>query len=288
MPPSTFPSRAMRRTVRAFLVHDGMPIGSIAVGVMLGTYALLDATPSGPLLVLGFCGTALVYQLDRVLVLSPEDRYNRPERRVWGQAHRGYVGSTALLCVVAAGAMLPLVRPATVLAGAAVGALGVLYIVPVLGRRLKSIGWGKPFIIAGAWAGGGVLLPVLEAGRAVTLGVVALAAYRFALVLANALLADWGDRVGDAQAGLHTVATAWTTPVVFRRVRILLGATLAGGIGVAMGYGLPLLGVDLVGIVAMLGVIRRLEARPTPLRRFALDAVVAWPLVTALVWWVFR
>ncbi len=285
MPLPTSPLRKMHRAVRAFLLHDGLPIGGIAVGVMLGTYALLGATPSGPLLVLAFCGTALVYQFDRTLGFSPEDRYNRPERHAWGRAHRGFVWSTALLCIAAAGVALTMIRPAVVLAGAALGALGLLYVAPVLGRRLKSLGWGKPLVVAGTWALGGVLLPALEAGRAVTLGVVALVAYRFVIVLANALLADWADRVGDTKAGLRTVAARWPARAVFRRVRGLLGAALVGGVAVAVGYGLPLLGVDLVGVVLMLGIVGRIEARATPMRRLALDAVVAWPLVTALAGW---
>lgn len=274
-----------RRGIRAFLAYDAVPIGGIAVSVMLGTYALLSVRWSVPLLALAFCGTALVYQLDRGLELSPEDRHNRPRYRAWIRAHRGYVRGTAWLCALVGAGMLPFLQPETVGMGMGLGMLGLLHVLPVFGRRqrLKSFWRLKPLIISGAWALGGVLLPVVEAGYPLTPGVVALAAYRFIVVFVNTLLADWSDRAGDAQAGLRTVATEWPPSVLFGAARGLLGGTLAVGVAVAVGYGLPLLLVDLLGVVGMLVLVQRVEDGGARVRRFAVDAVVAWPLVTALV-----
>lgn len=282
------PPSISSRPPGAFLAHDGVPVGFIAVSVMLGTYVLLDVAPSVPLLVLAFCGTALTYQLDRCLRFSPEDRHNRPGHRLWMRAHRGYVWGTAGLLVVAGGVSLRFLRPVTVGFGMIVGVLGVLYAVPVLGpgRRLKSFWRLKPLVIGGGWALGGVLLPVLEAGETVAVGGAALAGYRFAIVLANVLLADFGDRMGDAQVALRTVATEWTPPVLLGTVRCLLGAIVLAGLAVSLAYRLPLLFVDLAGPVLMFVLTRRIEVRLTRAQRLAVDALVAWPLVTALAAWL--
>ena len=274
--------------VGAFLAHDGVPIGGIAVGMMLGSYALLGIVPSVPLLTLAFCGTALVYQLDRGLDFSPEDRFNRPAYGAWRRAHRDYVRGTVLLCTVVGIGMLPFLRPVTIAAGLGLGLVGLLHVIPVLGprRRLKTFAWLKPLSISAVWALGGVLLPVLEADRSITVGVAALAGYRFVIVLVNTLLADWGDRDGDARANLQTLATEWSSPTLFYVVRGLLLTTLAAGLIVTAGYRLPLLLVDLGGLLAMFVLVRGSETGLTRARRVAIDAVVAWPAVTALVAWL--
>lgn len=275
-------------TLRAFIAHDGVPVGLIAVALMLGTYALLDLPPSVPLLVLGGCGAVLVYQLDRVLDFSPEDRVNRPARRQWMQAHRRYVLATIVGAGVVGGLMVPMLRPATLVGGAALGCVGLLHVGPVVrGQRLKAWGALKPIAISGVWAAGAVLLPVLEAGQAVTAGAVGLVAYRFALVLVNTLLADLGDRTGDAHAGLHTWATDWPPPLLLRTAYVILGVTLLGGVGAVGWGGAPrLLVVDLVGVLLMGGIVRRVQLDRACAHHIAIDAVVAWPVVPFLVGWM--
>jgi 4-hydroxybenzoate polyprenyltransferase len=271
--------------------HDGMPVGGIAVALMLGTYALLGVPVSIPLLVLGWCGTALIYQLDRVLAHSPEDRINRPRRTRWMRAHRWYVYATIVGALLVGLAMLPLLRFTTVLVSVGLGTVGVLHVWPVMQGRQRLKAWGglKPLAISGAWALGAVLLPVLEAGRSLSVGVLALIGYRFAFVAVNTLLADWGDRVGDARAGLRTVATAQPTTVVFRTAYGLLSVLLVGGVGaVVAGLAPRLLLVDGVGVLLMGGVVRLAERNPVWAHHIAVDAVVAWPAVTFLVAWLGR
>ncbi len=269
--------------------HDGVPVGGIAVALMLGTYALLDLVPSLPVLGLGFCGTVLIYQLDRVLAHSPEDQVNRPQRTRWMRAHKQYVYATMVGSVMGGIMLLPMVRTVTILIGIGLGLAGGLHVCPVLrgGHRLKAWGRLKPVSISGVWALGGVLLPVVEAGHDVTSSVGALIGYRFGLVVVNTLLADWQDRRGDARAGLHTVATTGRPGALFGAAYVLLGILMAGGIGVvAAGYAPLLLLVDLVGVLLMGGIVWRVQHDARGAHHIAIDAVVAWPAITFLVAWL--
>jgi 4-hydroxybenzoate polyprenyltransferase len=256
---------------------------------MLGTYALLEIPLSGPLLTLAFCGTVLIYQLDRVLGLSPEDEVNRPGRTRWMQSHRRYVAATIAVAAVVGGGMLTVLKPITALVGCGLGLAGVAHVWPLTpgGHRLKAWGWVKPLAISGVWAAGAVLLPVLEADRPITVGAWALVAYRFGMIGVNTLLADWNDRAGDARVGLQTVATMQPTAVVFGLAYALLALLLAGGVGaITVGNAPLLLLVDLIGVMLMGGVIWHMRHGATWGRYVALDAVVAWPAITFLIAWL--
>lgn len=275
--------------VRRFLAFDGVPIGGVAVGLMLGTYALLDLPPSGPLLLLAFCGTLLVYQLDRELGWSPEDRFNQPERQAWMRRHRTYVWSTVAGGTVFGVAAVPFLRPVTVGVGIGIGGIGILHVIPLLPgrRRLKAIGLVKPLTIGAAWALGSVLLPVIEAKAPVTKGDMALVGYRFCFVVPTVLLADLADRKGDARAGLHTVATRWTASQLRKMAGGILIFAVGGGLVAIWGFGAPaLLYVDLIGPLLMGGVVGRWPSWSRWTRDMGPDLLVAWPAVTAAVWWI--
>ena len=269
------------------LCYDPLPIGGIAVALLLGTYALLGIPSSASLLLAGFCGVALVYGLDRGIVSAPEDAINHPARRRWVEAHRRWLwGETAVLLFGGAAA-LSYLELETVL-GAAIGAaLAGLHLLPAgrRGRWLKTIGLGKPIVVAGAWTLGATVLPVIEAGQPVTVEVAGLAGYRMCFVLPNVLLADWGDRRGDAAAGLRP----WTEAGTGRQLRWVATTVLLVGAGLALGLSLTpipagLLLVDGLGLVWMGGAVWGLEPE-RPRDRLVMDLVVAWPLVTALVGW---
>lgn len=274
--------------IAAFLFYGNLPVGGIAVCFMLGTYALLRLQPDVPLLLLAFFGTFLVYQFERALHPSPEDAFNHPARLAWSARHRRYVWISSVVALAGALATLPFLRPATLGVGAALGVLSGFYMLPVGAgrRRLKSIWYLKPLTIAGAWAVGGVVLPVIEAGTPVTLAVVAFLGYRLLFVLPNALLADWPDRYGDAQVGLSTFATRYDLTRIQQWIGGVLFVGFCGGVGVLVeGSASWLLGVDLLG----LGLMAILTLRPLPHSRwffgFVLDAIVAWPIVTAACAW---
>ncbi|WP_456425179.1 hypothetical protein [Rhodocaloribacter sp.] len=282
-----------KRSVGAVLMeavlYSNVPEGLIAVGLMLGTYALFGLPPSAPLLTLAFCGTFLVYQTDRLLAPSAEDVVNRPGRVAWARRHRGYAWGAALATAAAGAAMLPWLRPSTILWGVAVGSLGVLHVAPLLPgrRRLKDLGPFKPFFIALAWGAGSVVLPVVEAGGPLTVVAGAAVPYRLLFILPNVLLADWADRAGDRAAGLRSVASEWP----WRRWRAFGAASAllaAMGAGVAVwSFGGPrLLLIDAVGPLLMAGAALRPPARSRLFYGFVIDAIVGWPAVTALWAWL--
>jgi hypothetical protein len=184
--------------------------------------------------------------------------------------------------------MVPMLRPNTLVGGVVLGGIGLLHVGPVVrGRRLKAWGTLKPIAISGAWAAGVVLLPVLEAGQPVTAGEGALVVYRFAVVLVNTLLADLGDRTGDAHAGLHTWATDWPAAFLLRAAYVILGVTVLGGVGAVGWGGAPrLLLVDLVGVLLLGGLVRRVQHDPSWAHHIAVDAVIAWPLIPFLIKWI--
>ncbi|MFP4229055.1 MAG: hypothetical protein ACLFTE_09530, partial [Salinivenus sp.] len=109
------------------LSHDPLPIGGVAVGLMLGTSALLGLPVSVPLLVAAFSGAALVYGVDRALVASPEDRWNRPDRVAWVREHRSWLAVEGGLLLVLGGGALFFLRPLTVVSGGLLGGLALLH-----------------------------------------------------------------------------------------------------------------------------------------------------------------
>ena len=271
--------------LRAFLLYSSVPVGGIAVALLLGTYALLGLRPSVPLVLAGFCGAFLVYQLDRSLWMGPEDQLNQPDRVAWVRRHRRWMWTSSVLAVVTGLAALPFLQPATLATGACLGSLGLLYGAPLPGgRRLKGFWPLKPVVIAAVWATGATVLPVLEAGFAVTSGAGALALYRFLFILPNALLADRPDVEGDRRAGLRTAATELSSKRLQGLAALSLGFAIGGGlIAVWFLEVSPLLYVDLGGPVLLLGLLGYRPGGSRWFYGFVLDAVIAWPALTALV-----
>ncbi len=269
------------------LAYDPLPIGGIAVALLLGTYALLQLSPSLPLLITGFCGAALVYGVDRAVVPSPEDALNHPQRRRWYRDYRPWVVGEVGSLVIVGGGALTYLRPRTLCAAGGLAALIALHLVPMghWGRPLKSLGLGKPLVVAGAWALGATLLPALEAGQAGDYEVWGLAGYRLLFILPNVLMADWGDRRGDVASGVHP----WTRNRTGHRLRW----TATGLLGLATGSALlassvapvpVLLWVDAVGPLLLMGAVWALSPN-RPGARLVMDGLVGWPLVTALAAW---
>lgn len=283
--PEAAPPRGWARIGR-FLAYDGTIPGGIAVALILGTSALLKLPVSLPLLVAAFCGTLVVYQLDRVLEASPEDHVNRPERTVWMRQHRRYVWGTVIGGAFGTGAMMPLLHWETIVLAGGLGLIGGLHVLPVVpgAHRLNIVGRSKPVVIATVWAVGAVMLPLLEAGAILTQGAMALAVYRVGIVGANLLVADAADAEGDRRVGLRSIATHWHPQQIRRMVRVLLVAILlVGGLAVAA-FGAPrLLAVDLLGPLLMLAILTGGSDHPTWVRLAALDLVVAWPVVPFLL-----
>lgn len=272
------------------LLHTNLYIGLIAVSVMLGTYALSGLPVSLPLLLLGFCGAFLVYHVERGWGGAPEDAYNHPERVSWMQGHRGYFwGASGAACILSMIAV-PALRPVTFGWCVGLGAISLLYMAPLLPgrRRGKSVWFMKPLFISGGWVAGGVLLPVIQSGSALTWTALAIAAYRFLFILPNALIADVPDRDGDARVGLRTAATVLPE----RTIRVLttgsLMLALAIGLWLAVHERVRVLFlIDLVGPLMMFAATLRPLSVSKWLYGAGIDLIVAWPAVTALAaWWM--
>jgi 4-hydroxybenzoate polyprenyltransferase len=269
----------------AALRHDPLPIGAIAAAVVLGGSALMGVPADAALVGLSACGAALVYWADRVLGLSPEDRVNHPGRVAWIARHRGWLSMEALALLVGAIACAALVRPQTLVAAAGLAVVGGLHVLPLLPgrRRMKAFATWKRGSIAAAWALGGVLLPVVEAGMPVAevaTPVVLAALGRFGIVLANVRLADAADRPGDRLHGLagagppmkdvrrQAAAMAWGACALF----VVLGATREAPVALAL--------VEAVGAAVMALAVRSTRPRRFRTHLLVLDVLVAWPLIT--------
>jgi 4-hydroxybenzoate polyprenyltransferase len=262
-----------------------MPVGGIAVALMLGTSALLQISVSPPLLLAGFCGTALVYGVDRALTSSPEDVINRPDRHRWVEAHRGWLQLEMGLLLIAVCAAVPFLQTDTLLVSSLLVIVVALHLVPGSrwGRPLQKVALAKPVAVVGAWAVGSVILPLVEEGAPIEVGGIALAGYRMVFILPNVLLADWGDRKGDAAVGLATGLSG-----SLRSLRIastlLLGGGVVGAVAAVSRFGAPvLLLVDALGLLVMLGAVWTVRPGTSPAQVFLLDLIVAWPLVSWLV-----
>ena len=162
--------------------------------------------------------------------------------------------------------------------------VGLSYGLSILPRleRPKAIPVLKTGLIAGAWAYGGVILPILgQGGDWVIAGSIAF--YRLPLLLANMIITDSVDREGDRSEGIRTTLmdrdlafvrrTALTLTVIH-----LIMALIVGGL-YHRDY---LFGVDAIGgILALivLGSGRTLSSDTV----FRMDLIVGWPLITYIV-----
>lgn len=267
------------------LAHANLHVGVVAVALMSATSLMLGMPPEPALLGLGFVATVLVYQVEHWAPWAPEDAINHPARRAWWAARPGWrLGWLVGLGAVAAG-LLATLRGPVLLLSIALGGAVLLYVVPLLPgrRRLKASRWAKPLVVSLAWALGAVLVPVVHAGVEVTGGVLALIAYRAALVWPNVLLADWPDRAGDTRAGLRTLASTLPPPRLRRCAAAPLVAALGGGaIAVTAGLAPLLLAVDLIGYGLMLLVVLGPWPQAGWFYPLGLDLLVAWPLIPAV------
>ena len=175
------------------------------------------------MLALAFCGTVVVYCVDRVRDLT-RDAHTSPLRSAFVAQHRRALLAAAALC--ACGALV-----AGVLAGARVFAVaGAVAVFGFAHRRLKHLAWAKPLYLTGSWTAVTVGLPAAAAsaptgGSGTTLDF-ALLAFTLAIVSstvqANVILSNLRDAEGIAGR------------LGARRARGLAAAFCAGALALAL------------------------------------------------------
>jgi hypothetical protein len=197
------------------LVFASVWPGLVAAALMLATASALDAPLDPALAAFGFCGTLIVYNVDRLRDLE-RDRLTSPSRSRFVERNRGRL----VALVAAAAAVCALTLPSLPAAGltlcAAVVGLGFFH------RRLKRLTGLKIAYVTLSWVAVTVGLPAIALaaapGAALQVGaIVGLA------VAANLSASDLRDR----EAGAKRVPE-----------RVVIGlacASCALGVGLALG-----------------------------------------------------
>ena len=262
---------------------------AVASGFVAGNGALAHSPVIFYYILFFSAGAFILYQIDRAVLISPEDGVNVPEREVWFRDHRVYVVisvsfSSTIACVAALG--LPL---SVVVLGAFVGLAGIMHALPEIGgrRRLKSFGILKSTSIAGAWIVGGVVIPIVyvSAGNTISSSVIwLLAFYRIPILFSNLLVADFLDRRGDNDFGLRSLGfqLPWQTIRILSILLLLVSAVVGLSGAQFMDIfktGYSLLFVDLVGHV-LIGTVICWKGSIGRERLILLDLLVGWPAVT--------
>ncbi|SHL09968.1 4-hydroxybenzoate polyprenyltransferase [Rhodothermus profundi] len=257
-----------------------MHIPWVAAGLLAGNAALLQIPLSKPLLVLEATGAWVVYLLDRALNIGPEDLVNQPERVAWWRRQQKLLrGGLAIAGLLIGWAALH-VQASTLVAGAGLGLIGLLYMLP--GVRLKQWGIAKPILIAGTWSLGTTLLLPLEAGRALGANLWLLTGYRLLWILPNPLLADWPDRQGDRVAGIRTPAVRWNYKTLRNGALLLLLGALSIGLILIIRLGRAEAAIDLMGVLCSGMLIMASRAEPSEVQLIILDLLLCWPVFTML------
>lgn len=118
----------------------------------------LGLAPAPSVLALAFCGTVVVYCLDRVRDLA-RDADVSPLRSAFVAAHRRALLAGAGLGACGALAASALAGPRAAGLAGAVAAFGVAH------RRIKRVEWAKPLYLTGSWTAVSVGLPAAAASE---------------------------------------------------------------------------------------------------------------------------
>lgn len=276
----------MRQRVLAALYHQPSVVGCVAVGLMLGTAGLFSISVDVSLLVAGFSGTTLAYMLDRVWARSPEDAINHPLRVRWVESHLCWLAVETVLLFAVAGASVFFLNWKVQVGTLVLGGVALFHVWPQGTGFIQRRGMTKPLIIAAAWAVGGTLLPLLEAGIALWPGFLLFVVYRFLYILPNLLLSDWTDRRGDTAAGLNPWARRWTHQEVrWMATTGLAFALIGAGVWASVGVVPLLVGIDAVGLVLMTIIVWAFDLGRLG-HAFLSDLVVGWPAITFVAAWM--
>ncbi len=280
--------------VRDWLVFSDVHILVVAAGWILGNSALFAFRLPESFLALACVGAFLVYRLDRLLLVSPEDTLNAPGRVDFSIRYRWALLAVALVVTLVSAYLALTMQVLWLEVAILVGTLGMIYPLRILpgGRRPKDIAWLKTTLIVACWVGGGVVLPLVLFGGTEEIGFfVVAAAYRTVWILPNLLVADWLDREGDRSSGSGNLVVTWS----IGKVRLVLMTSALGVLLLAiamsaMGVPIALMVFDVGGFVLLAFFSWRVILLSGGQGKVYggmvwLDLLVAWPI---LVWLLMR
>ena len=133
------------------IVFSSAWVAAAAAALSAATALAMRARPSASALALAFCGTLVVYNVDRRDL--PRDRKTSPLRSAFVARHRRALTAITALAGAASVALAFQLGPRAIALLAPVLAAGLLH------RRLKRFGWWKPVYVSAAWTAVVVGLP---------------------------------------------------------------------------------------------------------------------------------
>ncbi len=196
------------RALDAFAFSSAL-VACAAAALTAACAHALGVAPEPPVLALAFCGTGVVYCIDRVRDL-PRDARTSPLRSAFVTKHLRVLLAAAALCACGALASGLLAGLRAVGVASGVAAFGLAH------RRLKRFAWAKPLYVTGSWTAVCVGLPAAAASATVPLDLTRFAfclAIVSATVQANVILSNLRDCEGIAgrlgARGSRAVAAAF-------------------------------------------------------------------------------
>ncbi len=221
------------RRMWRWLVFSDLHILFVAAGWTLGSAALVGFQVPWEYVTLSSVGAFLIYRLDHLVMESPEDILNAPERVAFREQNRSVLMGLAVFLVACVLALVVFFPNPWLWIALLVGLIGILYPFRVLpgARRPKDIAWLKTAMIVVCWIGGGVVLPAVLFGSFWTTGMtgstgvtgladattlvdagalVVFAVQRAVYILPNLIVADWLDRAGDENLSGGNLTLTWS------------------------------------------------------------------------------
>lgn len=284
----------MLRALRS-LIYGNIFVACCAASLVAMSQLLLfgQARHDGAL-GLVFFSTLLVYNLDRVLGTSPEDRHDRSARHLWTNTHDRALWALASCGALGAALCALTLPPKVILAMLLLGAISLSYSVPVLRykgkwRRLKEIPGLKLLLIGWVWALATVSLPAALGAQADPPNLsgpqseqaLALLGQRLLFIVAITLPFDVRDLARDRAANIltlpHLLGLQYTRA---------LGVVLALGSGLWawwMPWPLPLrLSLVITNLIGAALILKAHERQPELYYSLLLDGTMLLPLALSI------
>jgi len=226
--------RPVRRALLEPLVFSSAWVAAAAAALACAAALAMDSRPTVPVVGLAFCGTLVIYNVDRLRDL-PRDRVTAPRRSAfverWRHALVGLVAVAALVSVVFGWRLGP----------AAIALLAPVLFAGLLHRRLKRFAAWKPVYLSAAWTLVVVGLPAIAAAAPQHLPWIA--AITGVTIVANAIASNLRDD--------EAWATRFGAAVPVRIARGCAVLAILGGLA-APGSVRPLLLLPLATLLALL------------------------------------